>query len=198
MMISLLLLKTENSTGPIRLSQRHDIPRMHFTGVNMLILAWQPMTAQEPCSRWRWGRWVGAGSGYAAKTWAALRAVDKSRQRTLADFSDQSISRTQHYALVNLPAGSISTDSCDLRPLSRLGADLKLDSWKGLAVVVAPQTWRRVMLSRKSSAILGQSVRCRRRECTLCTRADLRVQHANAQHDLLVQGWFQFCLRGIG
>lgn len=179
MMTSLLLLKTENSTGPIRPSQRHDIPRMHFTGVNMLILARQPMTAWEPRSRWRWGRWVGAGSGYAAKTWATLRAVDKSRQRTLADFSDQSISRTQHYALVSLPAGSISTDSCDLRPLSRLGADLQPDSQKGLAVVVAPRTWRPVMLPRKSSAILGQSERRQRRECTLCTRSDLGVQHTN-------------------
>lgn len=63
-MTSLPLLKTENSTGPIRLSQRQDIPRMHFTGVNMLILAQQPMTVQELCSRYR----SGAGSGYVAKT----------------------------------------------------------------------------------------------------------------------------------
>lgn len=51
MMTSLLLLKTENSTGPIRQSQRHNIPRMHFTGVNMLILAPQPMAVQELRSR---------------------------------------------------------------------------------------------------------------------------------------------------
>lgn len=39
MMTSLLHLKTANSTGSIRPSQRQEIPRMHFTGVNMLILA---------------------------------------------------------------------------------------------------------------------------------------------------------------
>lgn len=54
-MTSLLHLKTENSTGPIRPSQRQDIPRMHFTGVNMLILAQQPMAVQELCYRYRRG-----------------------------------------------------------------------------------------------------------------------------------------------
>ncbi len=54
-MTSLPHLKTTNSTGPIRPSQRQDIPRMHFTGVNMLILAQQPMAVQELCSRYRRG-----------------------------------------------------------------------------------------------------------------------------------------------
>ena len=56
-MTSLLCLKTTNSTGPKRPSQRQDIPRMHFTGVNMLILAQQPMAAQESCSRYGQG-WI--------------------------------------------------------------------------------------------------------------------------------------------
>lgn len=51
-MTSLLHLKTASSTGPIRPSQRQDIPRMHFTGGNMLILAQQPMAVQESCSRY--------------------------------------------------------------------------------------------------------------------------------------------------
>lgn len=61
-MTSLLHLRTTNGTDPIRPSQREeDIPRMHFTGVNMLILAQHPMSSgvlhmQE------------AGSGYVKET----------------------------------------------------------------------------------------------------------------------------------
>lgn len=62
-MTSLPHLKTTNSSGPIRPSQRRDIPRMHFTGVNMLILALQPMAAEEFCSRYR-------------RSWLGLRACD--------------------------------------------------------------------------------------------------------------------------
>ncbi|KAK1877910.1 Ankyrin repeat domain containing protein 61 [Dissostichus eleginoides] len=51
-MTSLLHLKTTNSTGPIRPSQSEDIPRMHFTRVNMLILAQQPIAVEELCSRY--------------------------------------------------------------------------------------------------------------------------------------------------
>lgn len=41
------------STGPIRPSERQNIPRMHFKGVNMLIIAEQPMAVKECCSRYK-------------------------------------------------------------------------------------------------------------------------------------------------
>lgn len=79
-MTSLLHLKTANCTGPIRPSQRKDIPRMHFTGVNMLILAQQPMAVHELCSRYRTG-WIRLRDGDTN----SVRAAVKGGQRTLLD-----------------------------------------------------------------------------------------------------------------
>lgn len=135
-MTSLLHLKAANSTGPIRPSQRQDIPRMHFTGVNTPILAQQPMAVQELCSRSR-------------------RALDQVTQRRHEQPTCSNKERTEdttgpvrpiyHHNqapfLSEHSTGTISTDSCDC---------ITLWGWwwvptcnrtpKGLAVIVAPLT----------------------------------------------------------
>lgn len=62
-MTSSLHLKTTYSSVSIRPSQREDIPRMHFTGVNMLILAQHPEAVQEFRSAPHAGGWVGLPGG---------------------------------------------------------------------------------------------------------------------------------------